>query len=152
MVLFSSHHACQKLQVAPYFCPFILWKYPFFLPLISRVLPLFEMWQLCTAPSVFKTIEGIQNIALYGTYSCVSLWQSLCIFKHTFGRLPNWSLFSRHFLLCFLMRDLLLHILPHYLSTLIANALISRSKFLLNALLHTFLLQVVLLKLPPLCP
>ena len=28
----------------------------------------------------------------------------------------------------------------HYLSTLIANVLISRSKFLLNALLHTFLL------------
>ena len=73
----------------------------------SIQVPLFQWWQfsldgkgsilwfllwLYTAPSVFKTIEGIQIIALYGTYSCVSLWQSLCIFNHTFGRLPNWSL------------------------------------------------------------
>ena len=33
----------------------------------------------CTAPSVFKTIESIQTVALYETYSCVSLWQILCI-------------------------------------------------------------------------
>ena len=37
---------------------------------------------------------GIQIIASYGTYSCVSLWQSLCIFNHTFGILLNLSLFQ----------------------------------------------------------
>ena len=57
-------------------------------------------------------IEGIQTIALYGTYIFVSLWQSLCIFNHTFGRLPNWSLFQDT-PLCLLMQVLLLHILPH---------------------------------------
>ena len=36
----------EPLKFAP-FCPFLLAKLPLFWPLISRVLPLFEMWQLC---------------------------------------------------------------------------------------------------------
>ena len=45
---------------------------------------------------MFKTIPhwGHSNYCFYSTYICVSLWQSLCIINHTFGRLPNWSLFQ----------------------------------------------------------
>ena len=45
--------------------------------------------KLCSRP-----LNGIQTSGLYGTYNCVSLWQSVCIFNHTFVRLPNLSLFE----------------------------------------------------------
>ena len=52
LVMYRKTLALLKIMSCPLFlpfiCPFILTKMPLFWPLISWVLPLFEMWQLCS--------------------------------------------------------------------------------------------------------
>ena len=85
---------------------------------------------------------GIQIIALYGTYICVSL----CACASLITLLADYQISPvfKTLIVMFLDESSIVAYFAkqhaHYLSTVIANLLIARSTFLLNALLHAFIL------------